>query len=322
MIVTRDTTRSKIVAPCDIRRSDLRRRHPGPPRPQRPSYRAGRREPAPRPRKALKNGLTKDHVGGRNPLGQQARRPGRDHLVTGGRHHPGIPGRNHPVLDGRLRRNRQPHTPRVNGTLCRGSSFPSSCYPSARRAWLGWERYASRRCIAVWRRRRRGSHLSMARPSSVPMAFPYFRAITVSKLKLSVISGTGFLLGVGLFVAIGQLHVQQSAPAAATLAPTDARRAPDLSNKYRECVLETIKTQQAGAEVDDEAERETWQRAFVGKPIGYMYRMLELMPKPSAADIEMQRQVNFMKIKELCRLKFPCSDGERVSGDYNSCFEK
>ena len=33
---------------------------------------------------------------GRNSLGQQARRPGRDHLVKGGRHHPGIPGRNHP----------------------------------------------------------------------------------------------------------------------------------------------------------------------------------------------------------------------------------
>ena len=36
-----------------------------------------------------------------------SRRPGRDHLVTGGRHHPGIPGRNHPVIDGRIRRNRQ-----------------------------------------------------------------------------------------------------------------------------------------------------------------------------------------------------------------------
>ena len=44
--------------------------------------------------------------GRRTSLSQQARRPGRDHLVTGGRHHPGIPGRNHPVTDGRLRRNR------------------------------------------------------------------------------------------------------------------------------------------------------------------------------------------------------------------------
>jgi DNA replication protein DnaC len=61
----------------------------------------------PRPRKALQNGLTESHVGERNSLGQQARRPGRDYLVTGGRHHPGIPGRNHPVLDGRLHRNRQ-----------------------------------------------------------------------------------------------------------------------------------------------------------------------------------------------------------------------
>ena len=51
--------------------------------------------------------MTRNHVGGRNSLGQQARPPGRDHLVTGGRHHPGIPGRNHPVLDGRLHRNRQ-----------------------------------------------------------------------------------------------------------------------------------------------------------------------------------------------------------------------
>jgi hypothetical protein len=52
--------------------------------------------------------LTCDPARGRNSLGQQARRPGRDHLVTGGRHHPGIPGRNHPVTDGRLHRNRHP----------------------------------------------------------------------------------------------------------------------------------------------------------------------------------------------------------------------
>jgi hypothetical protein len=39
--------------------------------------------------------------------GQQARHPGRDHLVKRGRHHPGINRRHHPVLDGRLHRNRQ-----------------------------------------------------------------------------------------------------------------------------------------------------------------------------------------------------------------------
>src|ERR1700723_87164 len=78
----------------------------GPPRAQPASHRTHRREPAPRPRQTIQNCLTCDPARGRNSLGQQARRPGRDHLVTGGRHHPGIPGRNHPVTDGRLHRNR------------------------------------------------------------------------------------------------------------------------------------------------------------------------------------------------------------------------
>jgi hypothetical protein len=107
VIVTCDTTRSKMLAPCDIRRPHLRRRHSGPPRAQRASHRTHRREPAPRPRQTIQNCLTCDPARGRNSLGQQARHPGRDHLVTGGRHHPGIPGRNHPVTDGRLHRNRQ-----------------------------------------------------------------------------------------------------------------------------------------------------------------------------------------------------------------------
>src|ERR1700722_13612145 len=51
----------------------------------------------------------------KNFLGQQARRPGRDHLVTGGRHHPGIPGRNHPVTDGRLHRSLRNEDQRIAG---------------------------------------------------------------------------------------------------------------------------------------------------------------------------------------------------------------
>jgi hypothetical protein len=84
VIVTCDTTRSKMVAPCDIRRSHLRRRHPGPPRPQCSSHRAHWRKPPPRPRQAVQNGLTRTRIRRNNFQGQQAWRPGRDHLVTGG----------------------------------------------------------------------------------------------------------------------------------------------------------------------------------------------------------------------------------------------
>ena len=188
MTVTCDTIRSRMVAFCDIRRSDARRRHPRPPRPQRPSHRTRRRKPAPHPRQANQNGLTKSHVGARNSLGQQARRLGRDHLVAGGRHHPGIPGRNHPVIDGRLHRNR--HVPAIRRIrpYVVGSRRPLPCpserLPNLSRRLSGkthgfQNRHGRRNCLRASRRygenvrgyprvadmpRRWGSGISMTPP--------------------------------------------------------------------------------------------------------------------------------------------------------------
>ena len=97
------------------RRSHLRRRHPRPPRAQRTSHRTQRREPPAHPGQATQNGLTQNEVRWKKLPGQQARRPGRDHLVTGGRHHPGIPGRNHPVIDGRVGTAIAPRPPHRSG---------------------------------------------------------------------------------------------------------------------------------------------------------------------------------------------------------------
>ena len=91
---------------------NLRGRHPGPPPPQRSSHRVDRREPPPRSRQAVQNGLTRTPVTRKNFQGLNKREPPRrDHLVTTGRHHPGIPGSDHPVIDGRLRRNQHPPPP-------------------------------------------------------------------------------------------------------------------------------------------------------------------------------------------------------------------
>ena len=151
------------------RRPHLRRRHPGPPRPQRPSHRAGRREPAPRPRQAVQNGLTKNHVGGRNSLGQQARRPGRDHLVTGGRHHPGIPGRNHPVIDGRLHRNRHLRIRGLGDPLLVVSDGASGIIRRSRNASPDRRAsVASHTGCAISRPRSRRIHGRNSRPGSQP----------------------------------------------------------------------------------------------------------------------------------------------------------
>ena len=70
----------------DNRRSDLRRRHPGPPRSQRPPHRTRRRKHAADPRKTEPERLdpSRSSTGDTNPIGQRASRPGRHHSVTVG----------------------------------------------------------------------------------------------------------------------------------------------------------------------------------------------------------------------------------------------
>jgi hypothetical protein len=70
------------------------------------------------------------------------------------------------------------------------------------------------------------------------------------------------------------------------------------TQQYAACVVETINAQQA-------ADKAEFVREVTGMPRGDFYKMLEMIPIRSAAEIEMERQANFMRIKELCRLKLP-----------------
>jgi hypothetical protein len=89
---------------------------------------------------------------------------------------------------------------------------------------------------------------------------------------------------------------QLSAPGSPSSVPTVNFN--DLSEKYRGCMLEIMEAQQAAK---DHTQK--------------VWSMQHYDPKTA----EIQRQADFMRIKELCRLKFPCADGETVSDDYNSC---
>jgi TPR repeat protein len=119
------------------------------------------------------------------------------------------------------------------------------------------------------------------------------------------------------------------APAPPSPVPTAASEAPinntsaGPSAKYSQCVLETIKDQEAAQRVAQEADREKFIHAFEGMPRGAFYRMMSLMPPPpSTVELEMMRRANFTHIKELCRIKFPCAEVEVVSRDYNTCLNK
>jgi hypothetical protein len=103
-----------------------------------------------------------------------------------------------------------------------------------------------------------------------------------------------------------------SAPGSPSSAP--AVNFNDLSGKYRGCVFATMEAQQAG----EEAGKERSARAMPGISWRHLQMIAPLLHyDPKTA--EMERRANFMRIKELCRLKFPCADGETVSDDYNSC---
>jgi hypothetical protein len=68
----------------------------------------------------------------------------------------------------------------------------------------------------------------------------------------------------------------------------------------------------------EEAGKERSARAMPGISWRHLQMIAPLLHyDPKAA--EMERRANFMRIKELCRLKFPCADGETVSDDYNWC---
>jgi TPR repeat protein len=111
---------------------------------------------------------------------------------------------------------------------------------------------------------------------------------------------------------------QGNADAQAKLSLFDAASSKPASN-YSECVLETIKAQQAA----NEADREKFIREARGTPLDVLEEAAKMRPPPpSASEIERARSANFRQIKELCRIKYPCSGGEVPSNDYNTCLKR
>lgn len=67
-----------------------------------------------------------------------------------------------------------------------------------------------------------------------------------------------------------------------------------------ECVFAALRDQEAARQAD----KERFIRAITGVPIGQANMILSMMPRPpSAAEVEIARNQNLRRIKELCRLK-------------------
>jgi hypothetical protein len=135
----------------------------------------------------------------------------------------------------------------------------------------------------------------------------------MSKLTTYVaIPVLGVGLGFGLFFAY-QSVIQQLAPAVATKAPDS-----NSAGKYAECVIETIRAQEAARKAD----KDRFVRESRGMTLGQLAMLAQMLPPRSTADAAMAQRESFMLVKETCRLKFPCTDDEVVSEDYNMCFKR
>ena len=103
------------------------------------------------------------------------------------------------------------------------------------------------------------------------------------------------MLGIGLFFAYQSITRQ----AVVTEAFDNNNAA-----AYRECVFETIRAQEAAKQADfDKFMRET--EGLPVRAFREAWRMLP--PSPSAAEVLMAQRANLTRIKELCRLRFPCA---------------
>ncbi len=83
----------------------------------------------------------------------------------------------------------------------------------------------------------------------------------------------------------------------------------NASRQIAECVLATLRDQDAAAQKAEEADREQFMRATVGMSVDTFEKFMSIMPPPpSVAEIETARNQNLIRVKELCRLKFSASN--------------
>jgi len=77
------------------------------------------------------------------------------------------------------------------------------------------------------------------------------------------------------------------------------------SPQLAECVFAALRDQEAARQAD----REGYIREMRGTTLGQLEMMESMMPRPpSAAEIEIARNQNLIRIKELCRLKISSSN--------------
>jgi hypothetical protein len=81
----------------------------------------------------------------------------------------------------------------------------------------------------------------------------------------------------------------------------------DWAQAYAQCVLGSIKAKQ---ENDND-------EMVQGMPLGVYERIVAMMPK-----LVMAQQENLRRIKELCRLRYPCGENDIPTSDYNNCVPK
>jgi hypothetical protein len=131
----------------------------------------------------------------------------------------------------------------------------------------------------------------------------------LSYASLPYIGAAGF--GISLCFA-SQTLIRKPAAAIATEASNNS------SANYRECVFETIDVQKAAYEAD----RQRFIQEARGVPARVIMQAWAMQPRRSAAEIEMAERANLTRIMELCRLKYPCADGEVSSQDYSACLKR
>jgi hypothetical protein len=136
----------------------------------------------------------------------------------------------------------------------------------------------------------------------------------------AAIAVCGVAFGIGVFVTDRSSNITDAAAAAtsnndrrvavSTIDPND--------NLYRQCLTEVVNRQNAASRADEQRFLEQTR----GLPRAALYNMMAMTRQPSPDEIALAQRENFRRVKEYCRLNFPCSDGAEVSVDYNTCIRR
>lgn len=55
---------------------------------------------------------------------------------------------------------------------------------------------------------------------------------------------------------------------------------------------------------------------------GALRMLMSMRRQPSPDEVAQAQRENFRRVKEYCRLNFPCTNGAIASNDYNTCLRR